>query len=265
MVLETSKRTKLRASLTRTLARPQLRELAPFAFTDFFGGRFVSGNPALKLTHITNADVRFEFFPTLREVLALSGFYKRFEDPIETVAVASGDRGLITFANAPSGVLYGAELEARKSLEFAHENLKDLSLIANLTLAHSKIELTPETKGNLTNDSRAMINQAPYVLNMALDYSSDRGTTVRALYNLVGARIVQVGTDGLPDAYEHPRHQIDVTLAQELLKNFQVKLMARNILNSRSLVTQGSKDIGSNIVSRYSDGAIYSLTATYNH
>ncbi|MBK7583291.1 MAG: TonB-dependent receptor [Myxococcales bacterium] len=76
-----TKRSKLRTSLTRTLARPQLRELAPFAYSDFFGGRFVSGNPDLKMTRIINADLRFEFFPTLKEVLATTVFYKRFSDP----------------------------------------------------------------------------------------------------------------------------------------------------------------------------------------
>ncbi|MBM4363506.1 MAG: TonB-dependent receptor, partial [Deltaproteobacteria bacterium] len=68
-VFELDPRTKVRASATRTLARPQLRELAPFAYTDYFGGRFVSGNPDLTLTRITNADVRVEHFPTLKEVL----------------------------------------------------------------------------------------------------------------------------------------------------------------------------------------------------
>ena len=74
-------------TLTRTLARPQLRELAPFAYSDFFGGRRTSGNPDLELTHITNADLRFEYFPRLSEVLAFSIFYKRFEDAIEQYRV----------------------------------------------------------------------------------------------------------------------------------------------------------------------------------
>jgi len=45
----------------------------------------VEGNPKLKITKITNLDLRFEYFPTLREVLAVSLFYKHFRDPIEEI------------------------------------------------------------------------------------------------------------------------------------------------------------------------------------
>ncbi len=92
-------RANVRASLTRTVARPQLRELAPFAYTDYFGGVQVRGNPALTNTSITNADLRFEFFPTSREVVAASAFYKRFADPIEQVLNPSSGNGIVTYEN----------------------------------------------------------------------------------------------------------------------------------------------------------------------
>ncbi|HEY3499604.1 MAG TPA: carboxypeptidase regulatory-like domain-containing protein, partial [Polyangiaceae bacterium] len=37
-------KSKLRAAATRTLARPQLRELSPFTYQDYFGGRVEGGN-----------------------------------------------------------------------------------------------------------------------------------------------------------------------------------------------------------------------------
>ena len=95
------------AAFTRTLARPQVRELAPFAYTDYFNGRENGGDPELTLTKIWNADLRFEFFPTLREVAAFSIFYKNFKDPIEPIIIAPN---IGTFDNADS-----AEPDRRRS------------------------------------------------------------------------------------------------------------------------------------------------------
>src|SRR5690606_27478877 len=48
LILSGTKKMKTRFSYGRTLARPQVREIAPFGFSDYFGGRVVSGNPDLK-------------------------------------------------------------------------------------------------------------------------------------------------------------------------------------------------------------------------
>ncbi len=45
----------IRAAASRTLARPEFRELAPFSFADFAGGYLVVGNPVLQRSRITNS------------------------------------------------------------------------------------------------------------------------------------------------------------------------------------------------------------------
>jgi outer membrane receptor protein involved in Fe transport len=62
----------LRGGYSFTVARPQLRELAPFLFFDFVRRRAVSGNVDLRDTRIHNADLRWEWFPAERSVLAVS-------------------------------------------------------------------------------------------------------------------------------------------------------------------------------------------------
>ncbi len=266
LVFDLTSKAKLRTSLTRTIARPQLRELAPFAYTNYFGARPESGNQGLTLTHITNADLRFEVFPTLKEVLAFTVFYKHFTDPIETVIIASGNEGLVTYQNSKGADLRGVELEARKSFDFLSEELKHFTAIANLTVAVSRIELSgDQVRGHVTSPSRPMVNQAPYVLNLAMDYDGPTGTSFRILYNIAGAHIVQLGTVGLPDEYEHPRHVIDLTAAQELGKHFQLRATASNILNSEYLITQGKKEHDDNVVSRFTVGSLYTLSATYTY
>ena len=65
------------------------------------------------------------------------------------------------------------ELEARKTLEMLTPSLKDLTVIANVTLARSKIELEKTNLTAITNFQRPMVNQAPYVLNLAVDYENE--------------------------------------------------------------------------------------------
>jgi TonB-dependent receptor len=265
LVLSTSEKTKLRGSFTRTVARPQLRELAPYAYNEIVGGRTLTGNPNLKLTKITNADLRFEYFPSAREVLAASLFAKHFVDPIEPVILQTGGANTLTFENSPSADLIGLELEARKSLDFITEPLKPLSLIANLTLARSKITVRQTGASFITNTSRSLTNQAPYVINLALDYAGEGGLNARLLYNVVGPSVVEVGTGGLDDSYEQPRHRIDAAVSKELGKHFTVRLTGENLLNAPFLVTVGSTASDDRIVRKYRDGMTFVLSAQYSY
>lgn len=223
----------VRLALTRTLARPQLRELAPFAFTDYFGGAQVRGNPELSNTSIINADARFEFFPTAREVLAVSAFYKRLEDPIEQVLNPSSGNGIISFENGVGGNLVGLEIEARKSLDVIAPVLAPLSLITNLTLSHSRVELDPEKSVALTSQSRPLSFQAPYIFNVALDFDNEpTGTRARVSYNLVGPRLTTVGVEGIPDVYELTRHGLDISVGQAIGDHVEVRASATNIIDA---------------------------------
>ncbi len=150
-------------------------------------------------------------------MLATSIFFKKFNDPIEPIVKLGADDGQVTYRNADGATLYGLELEARKTLEFLAPAMKDFSMVSNLTLATSSIEVGEEEGLALTNHTRPLVNQAPYVFNFALDYTNESiGTTARLLYNLVGPTIIEVGTKssantaGLDGAYLHPRHLLDL-------------------------------------------------------
>lgn len=268
LVFDATRTVKFRASVSRTLARPQVRELAPFSFNDYFGGREVLGNPDLVLTKILNGDVRVEYFPTLREVLALSFFVKDFTDPIEPVVIPGGESttALLTFRNAPGARVLGAELELRKSLGGLHESLVPFSILSNLTLAHSRIEVPQTGRGFITSTSRPLVNQAPVTFNLALDYSSG-GNNARLLFNVVSRRLVEVGTLGLPDGYLQPRPTLDATFGRDFGEHWQLKLSAENLLNAPYLVTQGAtlEPDESNVQRKYTTGRIFSITARYQY
>ncbi|MBM4363177.1 MAG: TonB-dependent receptor, partial [Deltaproteobacteria bacterium] len=161
--------------------------------------------------------------------------------------------------------LYGVEIEARKSLEFVAPELRSFTAIANLTVAQSSVQLDGAARDFLTSAERPMMNQAPYVLNLALDWEHTTGTTARVLYNVQGARIEQVGAQGLPDAYLQPRHVIDLYAGQDLGEHFQVRFVATDLLNAPFVTTQGERRTDDNVMFRYTNGSRYTLTATYTH
>jgi TonB-dependent receptor len=272
MMYAATSKANARLAVTRTLARPQLRELAPFQLNPYFGGLPTRGNPDLSLTYITNADLRFEYFPTLREVLAFSIFHKHFKDPIEEVLLTQGESYYVTYQNATGADLIGVELEARKGLSSFAPALREFSVLANLTLVKSKVKLA--TVGTNTNSSRPLSNQSPYIVNLALDYSHEASRTqARLLYNVSGARIVTVGADGLQDIYEEPRHLLDLTVVQGLGKHLELKATVQNILDAKTKLTQagidpdgdGSKGRQKFVTGQSRQGTTFVLSASYTY
>ena len=222
-------KTNVRAGLSKTVARPQLRELSPAFFTSAAGDLNLQGNPNLHIPQIINADLRIEYFPTLKEVLAASLFYKHFDQPIEDIIATNGTHG---FANADYANLWGVEFEARQGLDALAAVLKPFTVIANLTLVTSKVSLGAHASPG-ASDERPLTNQSPYVVNLQLDYENQAASTdFRVLYNVYGPRISVAGALGLPDIYELPRHQLDASVSKKLGKHFDVKLQAQNLLLS---------------------------------
>ena len=82
MVYKLSENSNMRLAATQTLARPNLREIAPFASTVTPGRPIFLGNPELGRSLIQNFDLRYETFIKPGELFAVSLYYKHFDDPI---------------------------------------------------------------------------------------------------------------------------------------------------------------------------------------
>jgi outer membrane receptor protein involved in Fe transport len=238
--LSLSESQSLRLSAARTLARPEYRELAEIQYREVIGGENVIGNPALRRTLIQNFDARWEWYPSPGELFSVAFFVKNFQDPIERIYLATSGTRVVTFVNAESASNYGTELELRKGLGSFAERLAPLTLFANATLMHSTISVGNGALGGKTAD-RAMVGQAPYVLNAGLTYAAeDERASATILFNIVGRRIVSASEAPLPDFYEQPRGILDLALRLPLASGISAKLDAKNILNSPHRVTQGT-------------------------
>ena len=258
LVYKLNGRTNLRTAYSRTLARPDFRELAPFEFVDFIGGRAVSGNPDLQRSTIDNFDFRFEIFPRLGELVAISAFYKKFHGPIEQIIRPTAQLS-VTYQNAKAATNYGVEFEFRRRLDALSPSLEPLSINTNVTLVRSQIEIDPGI-GVQTSSERALQGQSPYAVNASLGYDRpDRGFQANVLYNVFGRRISEVGAQGLPDVFEQPRHQLDFNIMKKFAQ-FTLKASAKNLLDSEIQFKQRER-----IFREYKAGRSFSLGISYDY
>ncbi len=231
----------LRLGITRTLARPEYRELAPVTFRDVLGGVSVTGNDKLVRTLISNYDVRYEIFPNDGEVLSIGAFAKVFDKPIERVESATSGAYQARFQNAMRAANVGVELEARKQFAFLGGWAETLSGFSNITVMKSSVSLDTLQGLTVTDKTRALVGQAPYVVNLGLTYSSRAGSTsATLLYNVVGERIFAAGVVPLPNIVETPRHVVDLALRFPVRGQLTARVDARNLLDARYRFMQGN-------------------------
>ena len=249
MIFRPTENINIRTSASQTLARPSLREFAPFQFYDFGMQATVSGNPNLVRALIQNYDLRVEYFPAAGEVLSAGVFYKRFDNAIEETLFPQQSELVRSYANAsgPANNV-GIELEARKSLGFLTQSLRDFMLSVNAAFIDSRI--TVQQAG--VDDARSMWGQSPYTINTTLSYfNPETKTAVTLAYNTYGRRIIQVNLVGVfqgdPHVYELPRHVIDFSIIQPIGDALELKASIRDLLNQPLKWEQNGALIQSNI------------------
>lgn len=220
-----SKKANLRLAGSQAVNRPEFRELASYETYDYENYISVLGNPNLVRAKNTNADLKYEWFPSAGEILSASLFYKYFKNPIEQVNLGNDK---FSYSNAAHANSYGVEVEARKKFDFINNAFFNrLTAYANAAYIKGGV-----TFGDITS-SNPLQGQSPYLVNGGLTYSSSKDDfTVNALYNKIGPRLRfrSILGAGL-NIYERPRDMFDVQVTKKLAKNkFEVKLTISDIL-----------------------------------
>lgn len=257
----------LRGAFSRTLARPTIREMAPYATYDFGAGAYVVGNPNLKRTLITNYDFRWEWFIRTGDIYSISAFYKDFHDPIERVIVDYD--GQTTFSNVDEARVMGLEFEARQSLGAFIPALASFRLDGNLSLVESRVDIPDNEMVYIraydpkAKSTREFMGQSPYIVNLDLSYDNEKNGLSSTLYfNVFGKRLSENALGGTPDIYELPSKTLNFTISQSLYRHTSLKFSARNILNARERKVQEYR--GKEYVrNEFGRGRSYSLTFGY--
>jgi hypothetical protein len=260
----------LRLGYSETIARPSFREKAPVQNFLPDEGVIAYGNPELQMSAIRSYDARIEWFPSPGDVISAGVFYKELDRPIELYSITFGDE-IVTWVNRTNDVckVMGVEFEARKSMEFLADELRGLSLGANVTLIKSEVPLTESELSNKraedpsTPRNRPLYAQSPYIINLDLTYAHPTsGTTLALGANLTGPRVILATAQG-PDVYEHLPISLDAAITQRFWKNWTIRFAARNLLDPEIRQTYGEK-FDDPIRQSYKRGRTYSVSLTFD-
>lgn len=261
LIYALSRRQNVRFSYSRTLSRPDFRELSPFDFNNVLGGFVVAGNPNLVRASIQNYDARWEMFPGGNQVIALSFFAKKFTNPIEQTIVPSNDLRQ-TFVNAKGARNMGLEMEARQSLAQFSKKLQEFSISGNFTFVDSNIDIKPEDATIVTSQSRPLLGQSRFIYNASAQWRRPRWRSdAKFNANYVSRRIASVGTFQLPDIYQEANTYLDFVYQYVIGEKgkWSLRFEAENLADNKYRWTQA------NIIQRdYQLGRTFQVGVSYS-
>jgi len=266
-----SDRSLVRLAYSRTVNRPEFRELAPFLYYDFELEQGIQGNPNLLTATIDNVDLRWEMYPNPGEAISFGAFYKAFDDPIESILILTTEAPQSTYGNADKASSYGVELEFKKSLSSLGVSrfLRNTTVNMNASFIFSEVDLGSQATAQ--KQIRQLQGQSPYLINTGLYYTDvDKRLALSAAYNIFGPRIFAVGDVNFPSIYELPRHSLDLQASKQFGK-LETKLNIQNLLNARyrfyqdtdvnnKIDTEGGRDVP---ILAYTVGQQISLSIGY--
>ncbi|MCB0542725.1 MAG: hypothetical protein KDC70_04385, partial [Saprospiraceae bacterium] len=131
----------------------------------------------------------------------------------------------------------------------------------------SKINL--EGAGAYDTD-RALQGQSPYIVNVGLSHNwVQTGLNTTLVYNIIGDRVAQVGTDGYADIYERHRNLLDFQLSKRVWERGEIKLTWSDIFRPDFMYYQDNnadhkfnEDVD-NIMQQLNNGSSITLGFSY--
>ncbi|HEU0120441.1 MAG TPA: TonB-dependent receptor [Bryobacteraceae bacterium] len=261
LIYQLTPRQNLRWSYSRTVSRPDFRELSPFDFNNVLGGFVVQGNPDLKRAIVNNYDARWESFLGGNQIIAVSFFVKKFTNPIEQTILPSNDLRQ-TFVNAAGARNLGLEFEFRKNLGSIYKRLREFSFTSNLTFVDSNIDIKPENAGVVTSQSRPLLGQSRYIFNAIGEWRRPAWHSQARFYsNYVSRRISGVGTFGLPDIYQEGNTFLDFVYQYTFSENgkWALRFDAENLADNKYRWTQADL-----IQRQYQTGRTFQVGVSYS-
>lgn len=272
---------QVRLNGSKTIARPQFRELVAQVYQDPESNRLYSGNPSLTDSELWNAELRYEWYFAKDQRFTAAAFYKSIDKPIEAYTSASDNLVQTSYANAPKATLYGAEVEVQKY--FALDTLSDspfwasrrLVLIGNYTYTKSEIKVGADDITFVNGverpatifffDGSAMTGQSDHLVNLQIGLEDqDKLSQQTLLLTYSSPRVTSRGPSLQPDLKEKPGIQLDFVARQGvtlLNKEIELKFEARNLTGRKYQEVQTSGD-NKIYFNRYKLGRTFSLSAS---
>ncbi|MBX9884049.1 MAG: TonB-dependent receptor [Novosphingobium sp.] len=246
-----------RFSASRTLTRPQVRDLAPR--TNFDVTRPASldasgGNPNLRPYTSNNFDITLEWYPTSTTTLSVAAYYKSIDSFIvqtrsaepfnianaSNLPIGGGITGPNTATfnvrrprNAENVTVRGIELNATHTFDYLPAPFDGLGFSANATFVDSSAAF------DVTRFDQSLALEGLGNSYNVTGFYEKNGFAARIAYNRRGRfleYLVTPGQGGDP-VFRRPFSQIDVRVSYDIKKFVQVFAEGTNVTNSNNITT----------------------------
>lgn len=245
---EVAPQMQVRLHGSKTIARPQFRELIFQLYYDPESDRLFRGNPLLQDSTLLNAEARFEWYFASEQRVSVAGFYKKIDNPIEAFTGFSDNQPQTSFANAPRAELYGAEFEVQKYFDLSGGSgffaNRRLVVIANYTYTKSEIKVgagdtvaifgtSVQPASNVFASGVPLTGQSDHIANLQIGFENpDSLSQQTLLLSYSSDRVTSRGPVGQPDIIERPGLRLDFVVRQGVKvagQEVDLKFEARNI------------------------------------
>jgi outer membrane receptor protein involved in Fe transport len=233
-----TEKNNFRLAISKTYTKPILFESLDINLINA-DGTIELGNSNLDNSENYNADIKFEMFPSSKELFAATFFAKYIDKPIERTILASatGSGQTISYFNNESAKLFGFEFETLLQLNRLHESLNGFAFGFNtsLMITESTIDKNRPSSDFDTFQKRNLQGASNWLVNSDIKYEFNLGAncknTTSLVYNVYGERIYAVGVAGNDHIYEKPFHKLDFIWNSSINKKWDIKFSVDNILN----------------------------------
>ena len=270
---------QFRLNASKTIARPQFRELIFQSFFDTDSNRLFRGNPLLTDSQLWNAEARYEWYFDRDQRFTVGAFFKKLDDPIEAFSSFEDNSIITSFANAPEATLYGVELELQKYFDLGNDEgtgffgTRRAVVIANYTYSQSELRVGADDPARVFSssanratdfftDGSPLTGQSDHLVNLQIGLEdTERLSQQTLLFTFASDRVTSRGAGGQPDIFERPGIQLDFVARQGIKiagTEVELKFEARNLTGN---IYQELQESGDNriFLNRYKEGVSASL------
>ena len=228
-------KSNLRAALTRTLARPNFEDLAPFQVTNFEDEEIVRGNPDLEVTTAVNLDLLYERYLEPLGIISMGVFYKELDNNI-FFSTFDEDIGGDTFEveqpiNGDKADLLGFEFAYQNRFASLPAPWDGLGLYFNYTWVDGEADYPDRPAAPLQG-------QAEQTGNLALSYEKG-GFSSQVSLNFNSEYILAVGGEAAEDQWIDEHFQVDFSMRQQLNDRWSLFLDLVNLGDEPYRVYEG--------------------------
>jgi TonB-dependent receptor len=238
MVYKTGEQSQLRAAVTRSLARPNFEDIAPWRLLNLEDSEVELGNPDLDITTAWNLDLMWEQYLDPVGIFSVGVFYKKLYDYVfifQTEEIIDGEEVEVTQPrNGDTGDLTGFEVAFQNNFSNWRGGWGGLGFYANYTYADS-------TANYPDREALVLPGQSKHTGNLAISYEK-YGISTRLSYNFNGKNLLEVAGDAAEDIWVDDHTQLDFLFRVQVSKQFSIVLEAINITDEPLTVYEGTPD-----------------------